>query len=237
MEEEALVVQLMTEAEARQVADSIRRGMANVGQLLLDFHERDGWAALGYENWRECAMTEFGYGQAYVYKLLEAARVERNIYTIVEKPMSPIVEAHLRPLAPLGPEAQREVWTRAVETAPQGKVTAKHVEKTVQEWKYNQGVEYGSAASMRSNPEPEDKPIDDDDDIPKTVTLRVARVIFLMTLGRHMSIDDIAKKTSLSENGAWRLMDRLAGGRHVPVTTDDEGRWCILEVDLAEMPY
>ena len=36
-------------------------------------------------------------------------------------------EAQTRPLADLEPEQQREVWLKAVNTAPAGKITAAHV--------------------------------------------------------------------------------------------------------------
>lgn len=233
--EAGTLVQLMTEAEARRCAEQIRRGMADVRYLLLDFHEREGWRALGYQNWRECAMTEFGYNERYVYYLLDAAKVERNLCTIVQKPES-LPESQLRPLAPLEPEAQREVWTKAVETAPEGKITAKHVEQTVVEWKAGNRTERDDPA-YKPNKLPPKTTFHQEDDTPKTVTLRVARVVYLMTLGKWMTLEEIAGITGLSVNGAWRLMDRLAGGHHVPVTDDENGRWGILGVDSDDMPY
>jgi hypothetical protein len=229
--EATAVVQLMTGDEARQCADQIRRGMADVRHLLLDFHEREGWRALGYDTWRECAMAEFGYEQSRVYQLLEAARVERNlaISTTVEKP---VPERHLRPLTKLEPTMQHEVWKQAVATAPEGKVTAKHVEHTVTQWQYDKGNKDGGAATKSYMPP---VPVDDED-IPDTVTLRVARVVYLLAMGKHMALDEIARITGLSVNGAWRLMNRLAGGHHVPVTEYD-GAWCILGVDSRDMPY
>lgn len=233
--EATAVVQLMTIDEARRCADQIRRGMADVRHLLLDFHEREGWSALGYDSWRECAMAEFGYEQSRVYQLLEAARVERNlaISTTVEKP---VPERHLRPLTHLEPEAQRAVWTKAVESAPEGKVTAKHVEQTVIEWKSGNRISAHDPTRKPSLMGVKSVAPDDDGDLPDTVTLRVARVIYLLAMGKHMDLAEIAEKTGLTENGAWRLMNRLAGGRHVPVT-EYEGRWCILGVDGDDMPY
>ncbi len=42
-----------------------------------------------------------------------------------------IPESHLRPLTHLPPEQQKEVWKEAIDTAPDGKITAKHVEALV----------------------------------------------------------------------------------------------------------
>lgn len=43
-------------------------------------------------------------------------------------PILPATETQARPLAILEPEIQREVWAKSVETAPNGKVTAAHVQ-------------------------------------------------------------------------------------------------------------
>lgn len=79
-------------------------------------------------SWRECVTAEFKQGQAYLYRQLEAAQTERNISTIVEKTDS-IPESQLQPLTKLrnDPEKQREAWQQAVDTAPDGKVTAAHM--------------------------------------------------------------------------------------------------------------
>jgi hypothetical protein len=75
-------------------------------------------------------MKEFGGKQAYAYFQLSAAKVEKNLSTIVEKPTF-IPESHLRPLAALPPEEQREVYQEALESAPDGKITARHIEETI----------------------------------------------------------------------------------------------------------
>lgn len=77
----------------------------------------------------------------------------------------------------------------------------------------------------------------EDGDIPDTVTLRVARVVYLLSMGRHMALSEIARITGLTDNGAWRLMNRLAGGHHVPITTDLNDKWCILDADSDDWAY
>lgn len=50
--------------------------------------------------------------------------------------VKPANEAQARPLTKLEtPEQQQEAWQKAVETAPEGKVTARHVSKVVSEFK------------------------------------------------------------------------------------------------------
>jgi hypothetical protein len=88
--------------------------------LFFDLYEREGWSALGYQSWRECVVAEFKQGQAYLYRQLKAAQTEK---VISPKGENSIPEKQLRPLTKLkgDPEAQREAWQKAVETAPDGK--------------------------------------------------------------------------------------------------------------------
>uniref|UniRef100_UPI0036F3075A hypothetical protein n=1 Tax=Trichocoleus desertorum TaxID=1481672 RepID=UPI0036F3075A len=123
-------VVMMAEQEARDCVDSIKGHLENTRKLLLDLHEREGWKALGYNSWRECVMAEFGESKSQLYRELEAAKIERNISPIGE--IGQIRESHLRPLAKLEPEQQREAWEEAVETAPNGKVTAAHVQEVAE---------------------------------------------------------------------------------------------------------
>jgi hypothetical protein len=108
--------------------------MNNVRELVLVLYEREGWTALGYKNWRECVTAEFRQSENYLYRQLEVAQVEKNILPM-GKTADQIPERQLRPLVSLrdNPAAQREAWKKAVETAPEGKVTAAHVSKVVNE--------------------------------------------------------------------------------------------------------
>ncbi|MCG8351024.1 MAG: phage N-6-adenine-methyltransferase [Chloroflexales bacterium] len=118
----------MTSDEARQCIDAINHHMASARALVHDLYTRKGWKALGYDSWRACVVAEFPQGENYLYRLLNAAEVEDHLLL----PMGKIPERHLRPLTPLTPDQQREVWAEAQATAPNGKMTARHVDATVQ---------------------------------------------------------------------------------------------------------
>lgn len=62
------------------------------------------------------------------------------------------------------------------------------------------------------------------DDAPDTVTLRVARVVYLMAMGRALTTGQIADLTGLSLRGALDLMARMASSHHVPVISEDGPR-------------
>lgn len=130
--ENAIAIRPMIYKEAREAVDQINSNMNNVRYLVLDLYEREGWVALGYQSWRECVVAEFKQNENYLYRQLEAAQVQKNILPIGK---NEIAESQLRPLIKLrdNPAQQREAWQKAVETAPEGKVTAAHVSKVVKE--------------------------------------------------------------------------------------------------------
>ena len=72
------------------------------------------------------------------YQLIKAAEVQDNLSTMVDIPKS---ERSIRPLTSLPPEQQREAYQKAVETAPEGKVTAKHIE-SIKEFSSSQAYLY-----------------------------------------------------------------------------------------------
>lgn len=89
--EEPVNVTPMTAAEARECTELIRKDLATIETMrvrLLNMERRQGFKALGYSSWREWVTKEYSNSsQAYLYRLLAAARVEANLTadsTIVE---------------------------------------------------------------------------------------------------------------------------------------------------------
>jgi len=65
-------------------------------------------------------------------QLIDAANVAENVRNCGQIPAK---ESQTRPLTPLPPTEQREAWQKAVETAPEGKVTARRLENVIRETK------------------------------------------------------------------------------------------------------
>lgn len=105
----------MSKIEAQTLVNQIRSGFNAIGDKLLQLYERDGWKALGYANWRDCARAEFPFEQSRAYQLLDAARVERNISTNGGNLPAPTSERQIRPLVGLEPVQQVEAYAAAVE--------------------------------------------------------------------------------------------------------------------------
>jgi N6-adenosine-specific RNA methylase IME4 len=127
-----LIVAPMSEAEARECVNQITGHIQNARVLILDLYERRGWEALGYASWRECVVAEFEASERHMYRQLQAAMSEREICPTGQ--IGVIPERHLRELDGLSPTDKREVWQAAVETAPEGRVTAAHVRETAVAW-------------------------------------------------------------------------------------------------------
>lgn len=73
------IVAHCTPDEARRLTDEIKGAAERVWSLLVEAHDREAWAALGYGSWRDYATTEFGMSQSRAYQLLDQGRVVRAI--------------------------------------------------------------------------------------------------------------------------------------------------------------
>src|ERR1051325_7956234 len=101
----------MSRQEARSHVSKIQNHITDARILIEELYNRQGWKALGYSSWRECVTNEFRQGQAYMYRLLRAAQIERNLSQIGE--IGAIPESQLRPLTQLPPEEQKDAWLEA----------------------------------------------------------------------------------------------------------------------------
>lgn len=120
---------------------TIERGMqtfVEVGLALMEIRDGRLYRA-EYGTFEEYCRDRWGISRPRAYQLIDAAVVTTELSTIVDT--LPATESQARPLAALEPEQQREAWERAVETAPNGKVTAAHVQTVVDEMRRTEDSE------------------------------------------------------------------------------------------------
>jgi hypothetical protein len=134
----------MTKTEARGLVERIRSHITDARRDVLELYEREGWRVLGYDSWRDCVVTEFEQSQRHLYRLLDAAKVERNLSQVFDNqqndcPIGQMPEGVLRPLSKLKPDQQREAWKAA--TAVQPQPTAAFVAKVAETIKRNPTAE------------------------------------------------------------------------------------------------
>ena len=112
----------------------IERGLntfVDVGNALLEIRDSRLYRA-DYSTFEEYCRSKWGFTDERARLLMRSTEVVNRLTpTIVG--VLPTNEAQARPLTRLEPEQQREAWTRAVETAPEGKITAAHVQSVVDE--------------------------------------------------------------------------------------------------------
>lgn len=112
----------------------IRKGLKtfiDVGNALMAI--RDGRLyRVEYATFEEYCKQKWDMSRNYADRLIGAADVAEDLMPIGVK--LPTSESVLRPLTNLEPEARREVFQRAATTAPNGRVTAAHVESTKREY-------------------------------------------------------------------------------------------------------
>jgi ribosomal protein L37AE/L43A len=134
----------LSTSEAGRLAELetvIERGLLTfieVGSALMEIRNSRLYRQM-YNTFEEYCQQRWDLRRSRTYQLMDAAEVVENLKssTIVELSNAniplPVNEAQARPLAKLEVEMQRQAWQRAVETAPQGRITARHVETVVRE--------------------------------------------------------------------------------------------------------
>ena len=134
----------LSTSEAGRLAELeivIERGLQTfieVGSALMEIRNSRLYRQM-YATFEEYCQERWDLRKSRTYQLMDAAEVVENLKssTIVELSTGnvplPVNEAQARPLAKLGFEMQRQAWQKAVETAPQGRITARHVETIVRE--------------------------------------------------------------------------------------------------------
>ncbi len=109
------VSQRMSRKEARLLLRRIKGGLRDCRLQILELYERRGWKALGYSAWRECVQVEFGQSARHLYRLLQAAQVDRDLQAAGEElPAGGVAESHARELAQLDTAEERhQVYAEA----------------------------------------------------------------------------------------------------------------------------
>ncbi len=114
------------------VIDAGMQTFVHVGNALLEIREGRLYRK-SHGTFEDYCGERWGLKRPRAYELIAAATVVANLSDFSD--IRPEREAHVAPLTRLAPKEQREVWSRAVDTAPNGKVTGPHVQATVNEYR------------------------------------------------------------------------------------------------------
>lgn len=125
----------MTLAEAREWDAEVGKVGNRLRGLLQEGYQREAWRVLGYANWTACLQAiaeKHGFTERRLWQLHQANEIQARLTEQCSVEGVIIPEGHLRPLTSLEPNEQIAAWQEAVETAPNGKVTAAHVAEVVE---------------------------------------------------------------------------------------------------------
>jgi hypothetical protein len=131
---EIVIISPMTQEEARDCINRLRRSLTDARTYALALQEREGWKALGYSSLKECFVTELGSSWQHGYRLIAAAEVDANLTEFSPTGESFMIPTqHSRHLAKLPAPKQIVAYDRAQTLAhAEGRdVTGKHVEAAV----------------------------------------------------------------------------------------------------------
>jgi N6-adenosine-specific RNA methylase IME4 len=113
----------------------IERGLAtfvDVGMALLEVRDNRLYRA-EFPTFEAYCADRWNMSRKRAYDLTGAAEVMQALSPMGDI-LLPANERQARELSGLSPDVQREVWAAAVETAPEGRVTAAHVRETAVAW-------------------------------------------------------------------------------------------------------
>lgn len=144
---------LRAELEA-QVFAVVKKSYIELGRLLAEIKERKLYKS-SHHTFAAYSQDVLDMARCTAYRYIEANFVVNNLSPMGDKieelenvnrgthslPLLPQNERQARALIGLSPEEQREVWIEAVKTAPEGKISAAHIGKTVRQLKGNRVVE------------------------------------------------------------------------------------------------
>lgn len=109
----------------------IERGLntfVEVGAALLEIRDSRLYKD-NYSTFEDYCRERWGMSRIHAHRLIESAGVVENLLPMGN--ILPTSERQARPLVGLPPELQAQIWQEALETSPNGKITASHVQDVV----------------------------------------------------------------------------------------------------------
>ena len=123
------------ETRLEELETTIQRGLntfVDVGLALMEIRDSKLYRK-DYNTFEFYCHDKWGMNASRARQLISATETINNLESVTTVTLLPENERQIRPLMGLEPEQQREAWQQAVETTPEGKVTAAHVQAVVDE--------------------------------------------------------------------------------------------------------
>lgn len=118
-----------------ELEEAVARGFMEMAVALKEIKDRQLYREAGYTNFDTYCKERFGFSKQRAYQIIEAAENTEGV-RILTPPGTPLPAnaGQAEALSPLkdDPEKMAAAWEEAVETAPNGKVTAEYVATVVE---------------------------------------------------------------------------------------------------------
>ena len=127
-----IVLSRQEQQELAALESTIQRNLSSfyeMGIALMTIRDKRLYRD-GFDTFEHYCRERWQFTRMRASQLIAASGVVENVNNCLQKPTT---ESQVRPLTKLEPEQQKEVWEKAVQTAPEGKITARHVQKIVNE--------------------------------------------------------------------------------------------------------
>jgi len=127
-----IVLSRQEQQELAALESTIQRNLSSfyeIGIALMTIRDKRLYRD-GFDTFEHYCRERWQFSMRHAERLMLSSQVIENTRPIGRIPEN---ESQARPLTKLEPEQQKEVWEKAVQTAPEGKITARHVQKIVNE--------------------------------------------------------------------------------------------------------
>lgn len=157
-------------AELEAVVDRGQKVFIEVGRALTEIRDSKLYRET-HKTFEEYCQERWGFTRMRASQFISAAEVVENL-NVNNCLQTPATESQARPLARLEPEIQPIAWQESVATAPNGKVTAAHIESVVRRFippiapdedEQELDALAGESDGYDWTPEPEPSPIPQDE--------------------------------------------------------------------------
>lgn len=119
--------------ELELVINKNMRAFYEIGTALKEIRDSRLYKnVLGYDTFEDYCRERWDMSRIHGHRLIESSQVYDNLLPTGN--IHPTSERQARPLTRLSPPLQIEAWTKVIDTAPDGKVTAVHVSRVVCEF-------------------------------------------------------------------------------------------------------
>jgi hypothetical protein len=200
----ALPAKLELEKE-EEIIEKGMRSFVEVGNALMRIRDNDLYT-VNYNTFESYCKDRWGFTKSRANQLIGAANIVDALATIVVKPATESVARELTGIRNEEGELDlikiNEVWQEAVETSPEGKVTAAHVKQVIHDFDVREEEE--------EEPEPEQEPEQEqEEEVPGAFTDHYVTVAISHL--KRISKDDPTKKSAGIKVINWCIKN-LCGG-------------------------